>query len=81
MMHKYGVLAVTTLSTLMAAIDSTIVYLALPAMGETFHSGISYLTIVVSAYLISTTVMLVPAIEITKRIGNRNFYIIGFSRL
>ena len=78
-MHKYGILAVTTLSTLMAAIDSTIVYLALPAMGETFHSGISYLTIVVSAYLISTTVMLVPAIEITKRIGNRNFYIIGFS--
>ena len=78
-MHKYGILAVTTLSTLMAAIDSTIVYLALPAMGETFHSGISYLTIVVSAYLISTTIMLVPAIEITKRIGNRNFYIIGFS--
>ena len=79
MEHKYGVLAVTTLSTLMAAIDSTIVYLALPAMGATFHSGISYLTIVVTAYLISTTVMLVPAIEITKRIGNRNFYIIGFS--
>ena len=77
--HRYGVLTVTTLSTLMAAIDSTIVYLALPAMGETFHSGISYLTVIVTAYLISTTVMLVPAIEITKRIGNRNFYIIGFS--
>ena len=77
--HKYGILGVTTLSTLMAAIDSTIVYLALPEMGNTFHSGISYLTLVIAAYLISTTVMLVPAIEITKRIGNRNFYIIGFS--
>jgi MFS family permease len=77
--HKYGILAVTTLSTLMAAIDSTIVYLALPEMGQTFHSGISYLTLVVVAYIISTTVMLVPAIEITKRIGSRNFYIIGFS--
>jgi len=77
--HRYGILTVTTLSTLMAAIDSTIVYLALPAMGQTFHSGISYLTLVVAAYIISTTVMLVPAIEITKRIGNRNFYIIGFS--
>lgn len=79
MEHKYGILTVTTLSTLMAAIDSTIVYLALPAMGQTFHSGISYLTLVVVSYLISTTVMLVPAIEITKRLGNRNFYIIGFS--
>jgi MFS family permease len=79
MEHKYGILTVTTLSTLMAAIDSTIVYLALPAMGQTFHSGISYLTIVVVSYLISTTIMLVPSIEITKRIGNRSFYIIGFS--
>jgi MFS family permease len=79
MQHRYGILTVTTLSTLMAAIDSTIVYLALPEMGQTFHSGISYLTLVVAAYLISTTVMLGPAIEISKRIGNRNFYVIGFS--
>ncbi len=62
----------------MAAIDSTIVYLAMPAIGRNFHSGVSDLSLIVIVYLISTVIMLVPSIEITKRIGNKTFYITGF---
>ncbi len=79
MEKKYRVLAVTTLSALMAALDSTIVYLALPAMGRTLDSGISYLTLIVVSYIISSTIMLIPSMEIIKRFGNKNFYILGFT--
>lgn len=78
MEKKYKILTVTTLSALMAALDSTIIYLALPEMGKTFNSGISYLTLIVISYIISSTVMLIPAMELIKRFGNKNFYIIGF---
>ena len=79
MEKKYRVLAVTTISALMAALDSTIVYLALPEMGRTFDSGISYLTLIVVSYIISSTIMLIPSMEIIKRFGNKNFYILGFT--
>ncbi len=78
MEQKYKVLAVTTLSALMAALDSTIIYLALPEIGKTFNAGISYLTLIVVSYIISSTVMLIPSIGIIRRFGNKNFYILGF---
>ncbi len=78
MYSKYYTLAITTTSTMMAAIDSTIVYLALPAMGKTFNSGISYLTLVIVVYIVASTAMLIPGIEIIKKFGNKKFYIIGF---
>ncbi|WP_287954794.1 MFS transporter [Acidiplasma sp.] len=78
-MNRYYVLLVTTLSTLMAAVDSTIVYLALPEIGENFQTNVSNLTLVIVIYIISSTVMLAPAIEIIKKFGNREFYITGFS--
>ncbi len=78
MNSKYYILAITTTSTMMAAIDSTIVYLALPSMGRTFNSGISFLTLIILAYIIASTAMLIPGIEIIKKFGNKKFYIIGF---
>ncbi|MEM0139122.1 MAG: MFS transporter [Ferroplasma sp.] len=78
MNRKYSVLMITTISTLMAAIDSTIVYLAMPAIGKAFNSGISDLSLIVIAYLIAAVIMLIPSIEIIKKIGNKTFYIIGF---
>ncbi|WP_175266766.1 hypothetical protein [Acidiplasma cupricumulans] len=68
-MNRYYVLLVTTLSTLMAAVDSTIVYLALPEIGENFQTNVSNLTLVIVIYIISSTVMLAPAIEIIKNLA------------
>ena len=39
MVHKYAVLSVTTLGALMAAIDSTIIFLAIPEIGQYFGIG------------------------------------------
>ncbi len=78
MKNKYKILFVTTLSTVMAAIDSTIIYLALPFIGIDLHGSISSLTLFLVAYIISSTIILIPGIKITERIGRRRSYIYGF---
>ncbi|SMD30374.1 MFS transporter [Picrophilus oshimae] len=78
MKNKYKVLFVTTLSTVMAAIDSTIIYLALPFIGRDLHGSISELTWLLVSYIISSTIILIPGIKITARIGRRLSYIYGF---
>ncbi len=76
--RKYFVLSITTLGSLMAAIDSTIVFLALPAMGHYFSSSVSYLTWIVVAYIISATIFMIPSADIMRKIGKKQLYLIGF---
>ncbi|MEM3185537.1 MAG: MFS transporter [Conexivisphaerales archaeon] len=77
-MPKYTVLAITTLGALMTSLDSTIVYLAVPAMQKYFTAGIAYLTLVIVAYLISTTSTMIPSGSLATKFGKKNIYIIGF---
>lgn len=76
--NKYVVLSVTTLAQLMAAIDATIVFLAVPRMGAYFHTGPSYMTMFVVAYIISTTSLLLPSGAIGQRFGRKTPFLIGF---
>lgn len=76
--NKYVVLSVTTLAQLMAAIDATIVFLAVPAMGRYFHTNASYMTMFVVAYIISTTALLLPSGAIGQRFGRKRPFLIGF---
>ncbi|WP_297215935.1 MFS transporter [Thermoplasma sp.] len=76
--RKYFVLSITTLGSLMAAIDSTIVFLALPAMGHYFASSVSYLTWIVVAYIISATIFMIPSADIMRKIGKKQLYLAGF---
>ncbi|MDG6933417.1 MAG: MFS transporter [Nitrososphaerota archaeon] len=62
----------------MAAIDSTVVYLAIPAMERYFGSGIAYLSLVIVAYLIASTAMMIPVGSIATRFGRRKIYLLGF---
>jgi MFS family permease len=76
---KYTVLSVTTLGALMTSLDSTIVYLAVPAMASYFHTGLGYLTLVIVAYLIATTSTMVPSGGLATRFGKKRLYLIGFA--
>ncbi|MGC8609062.1 MAG: MFS transporter [Thermoplasmata archaeon] len=75
---KYFVLSIVTLGQLMAAIDSTIVFLAMPAMGQYFHAGISYMTWIIVGYILSSTVIMIPSSEIIKKFGKKRIYLYGF---
>lgn len=76
--NKYVILSVTTLAQLMAAIDATIVFLAVPSMGSYFHTNASYMTMFVVAYIISTTSLLLPSGAIGQRFGRRKPFLLGF---
>lgn len=76
--NKYFILSVTTLAQLMAAIDATIVFLAVPSMGKYFHTNASYMTIFVVAYIISATALLLPSGAIGQRFGRRKPFLFGF---
>lgn len=76
--NKYIILSVTTLAQLMAAIDATIVFLAVPSMGRYFHTNASYMTMFVVAYIISTTALLLPSGTIGQKFGRKRPFLIGF---
>ena len=69
MPSKYSVLSVTTLGSLMSAIDSTIVFLALPQLGEYFRVGIEYLSLVIVMYLVATPATMIPSVSLANRVG------------
>lgn len=75
---KYVVLSVTTLAQFMAAIDATIIFLAVPSMGRYFNTNASYMTMVVVAYIISTTSLLIPSGAIGQRLGRKAPFLMGF---
>lgn len=76
--NKYFVLSVTTLGSLMAALDATIVYLALPNMGHFFNTPLSYLTWVIVAYLIAIIATMIPAADLAKKVDKKKLYLSGF---
>ncbi|MDG6928744.1 MAG: MFS transporter [Nitrososphaerota archaeon] len=76
---KYSVLSVTTLGSLMAAIDSTVVFLAIPAMGRFFGAGVSFLSLVVVAYLVTSTSTMIPGGNLATKYGKKSFYMLGFA--
>jgi len=56
--YKWVALSVTTIGALMAAIDSTIVILALPQMMERLHADLVQMIWVIMAYILVSTVLL-----------------------
>lgn len=77
--YKWWVLGVIMLGTFMAVLDVTVVNVGIPAIMSAFHIGISSAEWVVTAYMITMTIMLPSAGWIADRIGNKKFYIIGLA--
>ncbi|MFI5274860.1 MAG: DHA2 family efflux MFS transporter permease subunit [Ktedonobacterales bacterium] len=76
--YKWVALTVTTLGSLMVAIDSTIVILALPNMLQDLHSNLVRMTWVIIAYLLVSTVLLLTFGRMADMFGRVKMYNLGF---
>jgi EmrB/QacA subfamily drug resistance transporter len=71
------VLAATVLGSAVAAIDSTVVGIALPAIGRNFSLPVSSLQWLVTAYLLSLAGLLLVGGALGDRYGRRRVFVIG----
>ena len=76
--YKWVALSVTTIGALMAAIDSTIVILALPQMMEKLHADLVSMIWVIMAYILASTVLLLTFGRIADMFGRVRLYNLGF---
>jgi EmrB/QacA subfamily drug resistance transporter len=76
--YKWIALSVTTIGSLMVAIDSTIVILALPNMLQDLHSDLVRMTWVIIGYLIVNTVLQLTFGRMADMFGRVRMYNLGF---
>ena len=70
-------LAATVLGSGIAALDATVVGIALPAIGRDFHSGLAALQWVATAYTLTLAGLLLLAGALGDRYGRRRVFLIG----
>lgn len=75
--YKWWVLSIVMLGTFMAVLDVTVVNVGLPAIMSAFGIGISTAEWVITAYMITMTVMLPSSGWFADRFGNKRIYILG----
>src|SRR5215813_5359778 len=71
------VLAATVLGSGIAALDATVVGIALPAIGRDFHASIAGLQWVVNAYTLTLAGLLLVGGALGDRYGRRRIFLIG----
>ncbi len=76
--YKWIVLSVTTIGALMAAIDSTIVILALPDMMVQLHADLVEMIWVIMGYILVSTVFLLTFGRVADMFGRVRMYDLGF---
>jgi EmrB/QacA subfamily drug resistance transporter len=76
--YKWIVLSVTTIGALMAAIDSTIVILALPDMLVQLHADLIEMIWVIMGYILVSTVFLLTFGRVADMFGRVRMYNLGF---
>ncbi|HLI69122.1 MAG TPA: MFS transporter [Ktedonobacteraceae bacterium] len=76
--YKWVALSVTTIGSLMAAIDSTIVILALPNMLQDLHSDLVKMTWVIMGYIMVSTVLQLTFGRMADMFGRVRMYNLGF---
>ena len=77
--QRYRAIAVIMLGISMAVLDGTIVNLALPGIVRDLHADAADAVWVVTAYQVSTLVMLLPFAMLGDLIGHRRVYLSGLS--
>ena len=77
--YKWWILGMIMLGTFMAVLDVTVVNVGLPAIMSSFGIGISTAEWVITAYMITMTVMLPSAGWFADRFGNKRVYILGMA--
>ncbi len=76
--YKWIALSVTTIGALMAAIDSTIVILALPDMMVKLHADLIEMVWVIMGYILISTVFLLTFGRVADMLGRVRMYNLGF---
>jgi EmrB/QacA subfamily drug resistance transporter len=71
------VLAITVLGSGIAALDATVVNIALPTIGRDFHTGIAALQWVMTSYILALAAFLLIGGSLGDRFGRRRVYLIG----
>jgi EmrB/QacA subfamily drug resistance transporter len=71
------VLAITVLGSGIAALDATVVNIALPAIGREFHTGIAALQWVMTGYTLTLAAFLLIGGSLGDRFGRKKLYLIG----
>ena len=78
MQYKWKALSVTSVGSLMAAVDSTIVLLALLPIAEDLHSDFVVMVWVIVAYLLVNTAFVLSLGRIGDMYGRKRMYNLGF---
>src|SRR6266704_1931881 len=71
------VIAATVLGSGMAALDATVVGIALPAIGRDFHAGVASVQGVVDAYTLTPAGLLLPGGTLGDSYGRRKMFVAG----
>ena len=71
------VVVVTVLGSGMAALDATVVNIALPTIGREFHTGVAALQWLINGYTLSLAAFLLIGGSLGDRFGRRRVYSIG----
>jgi len=71
------VLAITVLGSGIAALDATVVNIALPTIGRDFHTGIAALQWVMNGYVLTLAAFLLIGGSLGDRFGRRKVYLTG----
>jgi MFS family permease len=71
------VVAVTVLGSGIAALDATVVNIALPTIGCDFHTGIAALQWVMTGYSLTLAAFLLISGSLGDRLGRRKVYLLG----
>jgi EmrB/QacA subfamily drug resistance transporter len=71
------VLAVSVLGSGIAALDATVVNIALPTIGRDFHAGVAALQWVMNGYTLTLAAFLLIGGSLGDRFGRRKVYLIG----
>ncbi len=76
--NKWMILAVTTFGAFVANVDATIVVVALPTMLRGLHTNIVTLLWTLTAYMLVSTVLLLPIGRLSDLVGRRRLFLAGF---
>ena len=75
--HRWRVLSLTSIGMFMGPLDSTIVSVALPAMGPSLRLSYSEALWVQAAYLLVVSIFLIPIGRLADARGRMRFYLVG----
>lgn len=77
--RRYAILAICSMSLLMVGLDVTIVNVALPSIGRTFHSPLSGLQWTIDAYTLVLASLLMMSGSTADRLGRRRTFVSGLA--